>query len=202
MSFYSFARGLVSVFCHLCFRIRVEGMENIPEGNCLVCANHKSNFDPPVLGTSLPIPVRFMAKEELFKNKLMDKILRAVGAFPIKRGKSDVGALRGAMKMLEGGESLAIFPEGGRSRGETLRRGKQGAALIAVKSGVNILPVGIAGEYGLFRKITIKIGEIIPLDEYFEEKVTSEDLQKITDEKIMPAIGALAGVKTYENRNC
>ncbi len=201
MSFYQFARGITSVFCHICFRIRVEGIENIPQKNCLVCANHKSNMDPLVLGVILPIPVRFMAKEELFKNKLMDKMMRAVGAFPIRRGKNDVGALRSAMKMIENGEYLAIFPEGTRSKGNTMRRGKQGAALIATKSGADILPVGIDGKYGLFRKITIRIGEVIPMEEYFDEKITSEDLQKITDEKLMPAIGVLAGVKTYENRN-
>lgn len=200
MSFYKVARVFVSGILHLMYRIRIEGKENIPkEGAYVVCSNHKSYLDPPMLGVCLPFPVRFMAKEELFRNKILGGILRAVGAFPIQRGRSDVGALRGAMKMLARGENVAIFPEGTRSKGDTMRKGKQGAVLIAVKAGVNILPVGIQGEYKLFHKLTIRIGKVIPLCEYFDQKVSGEELQAITDEKIMPAIGALAGVKLYGN---
>ncbi len=200
MKFYQIARVFVSGVLHLLFRIRVEGKENIPQsGTYVVCSNHKSLLDPPMLGACLPFPVRFMAKEELFRNKLLGGILRGVGAFPIKRGKSDVGALRGAMKMLASGENVAIFPEGTRSKGDTMRRGKQGAALIAAKAGVNILPVGIEGEYRFLRRVTFRIGKVIPLEEYFEKKLTGDELQILTDEKIMPAIGDLAGVKPYGN---
>lgn len=200
MKFYRIARVFVSGIFHLLYRIRIEGKENIPtEGTYVVCSNHKSLMDPPMLGVCLPFPVRFMAKEELFRNKLFGGVLRAVGAFPIKRGKSDVGALRGAMKMLESGENVAIFPEGTRSKGDTMRRGKQGAALIAVKAGVNILPVGIEGEYKLFRRLTFRVGTVISLEQYFDQKVSGDDLQMLTDETIMPAIGSLAGVKTYES---
>ena len=149
----------------------------------------------------MPVPVRFMAKEELFKNKLFGKILLSFGAFPVKRGKGDVGALRSAIKMLESGEKVAIFPEGTRSKKDYLKKGKKGAVLIAVKAGVNIIPVGISGGYRLFEKMTVTIGKEISLDEYFENDATTEDFQEITDTKIMPEIAALAGVKTYENRN-
>ncbi len=198
MKFYRIARVFISGIFHLLFRIRIEGKENIPcEGAYVVCSNHKSLMDPPMLGVCLPFPVRFMAKEELFRNKIFGGIIRAVGAFPIKRGKSDVGALRAAMKMLENGENVAIFPEGTRSKGDTMRRGKQGAALIAMKAGVNILPVGIEGQYKLFHKLTFRIGKVIPLEEYFAQKITGDELQELTDKTIMPAIGALAGVKPY-----
>lgn len=199
MSFYSVARVLVKGVLHLLYRIRIEGKENIPtEGTYVVCANHKSMMDPPLLCCCLPFPVRFMAKEELFRNKLLGWILYAAGAFPIRRGKSDVGALRSAIKMLESNESVAIFPEGTRSKGDTMKRGKQGAALIAIKAGVNILPVGIEGDYKLFHKVTFRIGKVISLEEFFEKKTTGDELQAVTDEKIMPSIGALAGVKPYE----
>lgn len=201
MSLYKVFRGLASVVYHLLFRIKIVGIENIPDGPCVVCANHKSNFDPPLLAVCLPVPVRFMAKEELFKNKLFGKILLSFGAFPVKRGKGDVGALRSAIKMLESGEKVAIFPEGTRSKKDYLKKGKKGAVLIAVKAGVNIIPVGISGGYRLFEKMTVTIGKEISLDEYFENDATTEDFQEITDTKIMPEIAALAGVKTYENRN-
>lgn len=203
MGFYWFARGLVKGLLHLCLRIHVEGKENIPQKEaCLVCSNHKSVLDPPLLGSCLPFRMGFMAKEELFRNKIFGALIRSLGAFPIKRGKSDVGALRSAMKMLENGESLVIFPEGGRSPEGHLRRGKQGAALIAAKTGVCILPVGIEGRYRFWGKMTVRIGQPIPMDGYKDIKLTSEELQKITDETLMPTISALAGVRTYENRNC
>ena len=203
MSFYGFVRGAVKAVCNILFRIKIEGLENLPEnGAYVVCANHKSNFDPPMLGSCMPVPLRFMAKEELFKNKLVGGLLNSVGAFPIKRGKSDVGALRAAMKMLAAGENVAVFPEGSRSKNGHLKKGKPGAALIAVKAGVNILPVGIDGSYKPFSKITVRIGKVIPLENYFDEKIDSETLQAITDESIMPAISQLSGVPTYENRDC
>lgn len=204
MIFYRFVRGLISCLMHIFFRIKIEGKENVPQNEALViCANHISLLDPPILGVCMPLRLRFMAKEELFRNKLFGGLLRALGAFPIRRGKSDVGALRAAMKMLKDGECVAVFPEGGRSKTKgQMRKGKQGAALIAVKSGVNILPVGIAGDYRLFSKMTIRIGKPIPLEQYFDRKVESEELLAITNEKIMPAIAELAEVKTYENRNC
>ncbi len=203
MSFYGFARGVVKCAYRLLFRIKIEGLENVPEdGAYVVCANHQSNLDPPMLGVCLPIRLRFMAKEELFKNKLFGSLLRALGAFPIKRGKSDVGALRAAMKMLASGERVVVFPEGGRSSKGHLKKGKSGAALIAVKAGVNILPIGIDGQYRFLSKITVKIGKVIPLEKYFDLKVESETLQEITDNDIMPAISQLSGVCTYENRDC
>ena len=204
MSFYRFARGLVSCALHTLFRIQVEGKENVPQNEALViCANHTSLLDPPMLGLCMPLRLRFMAKEELFRNKLFGALIRSLGAFPIRRGKSDVGALRAAMTMLKEGECVTVFPEGGRSKIKgQMRRGKPGAALIAAKAGVNILPVGIAGNYRLFSKITIRIGKPISLEPYFDRKLETEELQAVTDEKVMPAIAELAEVKTYESRNC
>lgn len=202
MNFYKVIRGIVSGVCHALFRIKIEGRENIPsDENFVICSNHISAFDPPILGISMPFSVRFMAKEELFKNKLFGSLLKALGAFPIKRGKSDVGALKAAINILKNGENLVIFPEGKRSKDGNLNRGKSGAALIAIKAGVNILPVGIGGKYGLLKKITVKIGKPVTLDEYFGQKLETTELQNLTAEKIMPAIAFLAGVETYESRN-
>jgi 1-acyl-sn-glycerol-3-phosphate acyltransferase len=199
MNLYRFGRAIVAAFLHLCFRIRIEGIEHIPKGqNFVVCSNHKSNLDPPVLGTAMPISLRFMAKEELFKNKLFGALLRALGAFPIRRGKSDVGALRSAVKMIQSGESVGIFPEGGRSKLKgQMRKGKSGAVLIALKAGVDILPVGICGEYKPFSKIIVRIGSPIAMETYRNEKIDGEELQRITDEELMPAIAALAEVKVH-----
>ena len=203
MSFYKIARAAVKGFYRIFFRVRIEGLENIPNARAfVVCPNHTSLLDPPMLGACLPVKLRFMAKEELFKNKLFGALIRALGAFPVKRGSGDIGALKAAMRIVSEGHSLVVFPEGGRSPEGHLRRGKSGAALIALKAKADILPIGICGKYRLFSKITVRIGKPIELDEYFGEKLNSEGLQEITDKRLMPAISELSGVCTYENRDC
>ncbi len=204
MQIYKPVKAIVSGVMHLLFRIRVEGKENIPSGRSfLVCANHISLYDPPILGISLPIHLRYMAKEELFKNRIFGGLLRALGAFPIRRGKHDIGALRTAVKMLKDGENVTIFPEGGRSKVQgRMRKGKSGAAMIAAKAGVDILPVGICGNYRLFSKMIVRVGKPIRMEEFFDRKVSAEELQEVTDFRIMPAIAELAEVQTYERANC
>lgn len=203
MSFYKFAMAVVKGFYRIAFRIKVEGIENIAkDGAFVVCANHKSLLDAPLLGVCLPMEIKFMAKEELFRNKLFGSVLRALGAFPVKRGKSDIGALKAAIGILKSGEKLGIFPEGTRSPKGYMNKGKSGAALIAIKARVNILPVGICTSYRPFSKVTVRIGKPIELDEYFDLKTDSEMLQEITDTKIMAEISRLSEVSTYENRDC
>ncbi|MDO5310671.1 MAG: lysophospholipid acyltransferase family protein [Clostridia bacterium] len=203
MSFYGFARGLVKLYYRIVFRVKAEGLENLEPGrNYVVCPNHKSLNDPPLLGTCVKTSLRFMAKEELFENKLFGALISVLGAFPVKRGEGDLAALKAAIKLLKDGENLVIFPEGARSPKEHLHKGKSGAVLIAVKAGVDIVPVGICGTYKLFSKMTVRFGKPIRLGEYFGKRVDSDTLQDITDNRLMPAISELSGVPTYEDKNC
>ena len=202
MNFYKFARAIVNTFLKIAFRIKVEGTENIPsEGALVVCSNHKSLCDPPMLAMCMPFELKFMAKEELFKNKLFGGLIGALGAFPVKRGTGDIGALKIAIKVLSEGHRLVIFPEGARSPENCMGKGKSGAALIAVKARANILPVGVCGKYKLFSRIVVRIGKPIVLEEYFGTKVGAETLQDITDNKIMRTISELSGVPVYEDRD-
>lgn len=202
MSFYKVARALVNTFLKIAFRIKVEGAENIPsEGALVVCSNHQSLCDPPMLAMCMPFELNFMAKEELFKNRLFGGLISALGAFPVKRGTGDIGALKIAIKVLGEGRRLVIFPEGARSPEGYMRKGKAGAALIAVKARANILPVGVCGKYKLFSRIVVRIGKPIVLEEYFGTKVGAETLQDITDNKIMKTISELSGVPIYEDRD-
>ena len=203
MSFYGFARGLVKLYYRIVFRVKAEGLENLEPGrNYVVCPNHKSLNDPPLLGTCVKTSLRFMAKEELFENKLFGALISVLGAFPVKRGEGDLAALKAAIKLLKDGENLVIFPEGARSPKEHLHKGKSGAVLIAVKAGVDIVPVGICGTYKPFTKMTVRFGKPIRLGEYFGKRVDSDTLQDITDNRLMPAISELSGVPTYEDKNC
>ncbi len=203
MSFYNFAKGVCYGILRCMFRITVEGAENIPKDeNFIICANHKSNFDAPLIAVCLPIQVSFMAKAELFAFKPFGRLLAKLGAFPVKRGKSDIGAFKTAVNLVKDNKFLAIFPEGKRCKGENLGEGKSGAAMIAVKAGANILPIGIDGRYIPFSKITVRVGEPIDLSEFWGQKTSSELLGEITSKRLMPKISQLSGVKVYGDTDC
>lgn len=201
MSFYRLARGAAKLYYRLFFRVKIVGEENLSGGAYVICPNHKSLNDPPLMGVCINTPIKFMAKEELFENKLMGAALPALGAFPVKRGKSDIAALKTAISTVKNGENLVIFPEGTRSPKEHLNEGKSGAALIAAKAGVNIVPVGICGRYRLFSRITVNIGKPIDMSEYFGKKVDSKTLAYITDTYVMPEISRLSGIPTFDEYN-
>ncbi len=195
MSFYKFAVGFVRCILKVMFRIEVCGVENVPlDEGFIMCANHKSILDAPVIGVSVPVEFSFMAKEEVFKFKIFEKLLKSLNVFPVKRGKGDLGAIRASMKALHDGGHLLVFPEGTRSRNEHMNEGKGGAVLIAVKSKVNIIPVGIEGTYKLFSKMTVRIGKPIDLSENFDKKIDTETITDIVDNKLMPTISELAKV--------
>lgn len=196
MTLYKFGRVVVSAFFHIFFRLKIEGRENIPkEGDrFVICSNHKGYLDPPLIGLAMPYEIGYMAKEELFKFKPFAALIRKLGAFPIKRGASDFGALRSAIKKTKDGGHIVIFPEGGRSHEDRLRKGKMGAVLVAIKADADILPIGIDGTYRPFSKLTVKIGKPIKLDEYRDRKVPNSEMQALTEGVLMPAISELSAV--------
>ena len=131
----------------LLFRVRVEGMENIPpEGTgVLVVSNHLHNADPVLVEIVFPRPLHFMAKEELFTFKPLGWLLSKFGNFPVARGKSDRKAVRHAISSLRHGIAVGMFPEGTRSKTMQLSNAHSGAGLIAIQGSSLILPVGITG---------------------------------------------------------
>jgi len=143
--YYATQLGVRSLLV-LLSRWQVKGKDNIPrQGPLLVVANHLHLADPPILSVSLVRPARFMAKEELFHPGVFGYFLRGVGVFPVRRGQLDRQALRQAQQVLADGLALVIFPEATRSRQARLQPAFSGAALIAVRNGVPILPIGITG---------------------------------------------------------
>jgi len=149
----TFPQKVILVICRLSLNIpfswKVEGRENIPlTGPLILAANHVHVLDPFFLIFISPRWINFVAKEELFRSPLLRPWLHLVGAFPIRReGKvrEKQKILKSARNALEKGLILGMFPEGGRSRDGKLRKGKPGSVVIASKTNVPILPVGIVG---------------------------------------------------------
>lgn len=191
MWLYGFAKGIVGFGYRLLFRLQVSGLEHIPpDGGVIICGNHFTAHDPPVVAISANRPVSFMAKAELFDNKFLGWIFRGVGAFPVKRGAPDRAALKRSIDTLQEGRVFGIFPEGTRNRTGQLAKAEPGTAYLALKSGAPVVPVGITSSYKLFSPILVKFGPPVDLSTYRDGKLTSEALDG-AGEQIMAAIGAL-----------
>jgi len=133
-------------------RFEAEEAEKLPaEGAVILAANHLSNYDVFPLQFALARPIFFMGKEELFRNPVMDWLLRQLGGFPVFRGEHDEWAMRHAQKVLERGQVLGMFPEGSRNKGNGLRPAKTGIARLALATQTPIVPVALHGPQYMFR---------------------------------------------------
>ena len=173
--FYNCAKTIVWFILKLLYRIKVTGLENLPnEGGYILAANHRCLLDPIFIAAELKHRVYFMAKKELFWFPF-GSILRALGAFPVRRGEGDHSAVNRADDIIKEKKILGIFPEGTRSKtGEPLRP-KSGIAVIAKDTKADVLPVGIHfdGKLRLGSKVTISYGKLIK----FEELELSDEMQ-------------------------
>ncbi|MBR6982890.1 MAG: 1-acyl-sn-glycerol-3-phosphate acyltransferase [Ruminococcus sp.] len=168
---YSVIKFLLRLAFGIAYSLQYEGRENIPKRTAVIYAsNHRTNADPPLVGAGARGKHSFMAKEELFRNKLFGWLIRSLGAFPVARGKGDTAVIDTSVERLKSGRNLMIFPEGTRSKTGKVGRGHSGAALIAARSGALIVPVGVCfGEKLKFRtRITVKYGEPIDPKDYVE----------------------------------
>ena len=182
MFYWVCVRLLQFVFLFM-FRIKREGHENIPlNGAAILAVNHKSAYDPIVAGMTCPRKLHFMAKAELFKNKLFGKLIKKLGAFPVHRGGGDINAIKTAFKIFDDGNMMLIFPEGKRVKEGQKRRAKPGVAMFAQKACVPVIPVHIDGEYKWMSKITVRYGQPICFEEYKDQKLSAEEIQNLADD--------------------
>ncbi len=179
---YNIIRTIVKIIVVIIFRVNIKGKHNIPLNSaCILCFNHTSYWDPPVVGVFIPGKPAFMAKDTLFKVPVLGSALKILNAFPVKRGVGDLGAIKMSLKILADGNILAMYPEGSRSKGNKSIRPKPGIAYIATKAEVPVVPVGISGKYRPFSKVYINIGKPIILKDYYKQKLNSQQLQSISD---------------------
>ena len=190
-AFYVILRFLLYWPVKLILRIRVRGRKNEPrrkDGVYLVCANHQTVLDVIFLCIALRHQQpHFMGKEGVFRVPVLGRLVRWLGAFPVARGRSDVGAIKHTMTLLKSGRSVGIFPQGTRCAGKELRecRVKAGAGLIAAHTGVQVLPVYIGmknHKWKFFRRVTVVIGEPIPFESFGYDKEQPGEYARMTNE--------------------
>ncbi len=158
MTFYRFARSVVLSVFKVVFRVRVVGRERVPTaGAYIVAPSHRSILDVPFAAYITPRTVRFLAKDDLFEHTLGARLFDALGAVKVERGTADRAALRALEAALAEGSPVAIFPEGTRSSGTEIGELFDGAAFLALKLGVPIVPVGIGGSEHILPK-----GKVLP----------------------------------------
>jgi 1-acyl-sn-glycerol-3-phosphate acyltransferase len=171
-AFYVFARTLVLSFLRVWTRMTVEGRHNMPKvGPFIIAPVHRSNLDTPIAGCAITRRPKYLAKDSMWKYAPIGWLVSALGGFPVDRGTADREALKRCIEVLDGGDPLVMFPEGGRRSGPVISELFDGAAYVASKTGVPILPVGIGGSERVMpkgakfiypRKLHVVFGELIP----------------------------------------
>ena len=196
MSFYSGAKKLFAGLIRKLWRISVSGAENErPGANYLICANHQSMLDPVLIGAAIKINPRYMAKIELMRIPVVRLLMKALGAYGVDRGGSDVSAIRKTINMLKSGESVVMFPQGTRHKGVDPAGTpiKYGCAMIASHAGVPVLPIFVQVKdhrVRLFRRTVVRIGpEISP--EELKDVMSGEDSLRRGAEMIFDRILSL-----------
>ena len=201
--FTRFVALLARTVLRLAARVRVEGLKDLPrDGPLIVVANHLSNADPPLvagwLTPALGRQLHILAKDSLFRGPLAP-VFRALGASPVRRGGSDMEAFRVAKGVLDRGEVLCIFPEGTRSTTGALMEPKPGVAMLAMRSAVAILPVGVSGTDAFLGRgrmlprlrapITLRIGRPFVLET--DPSLSRRDATNAASDELMRRIAAL-----------
>lgn len=177
---YGLLKFLIRVILAVFRRWDVQGRENLPaSGGVVLVANHVSYWDPVVVICAFSRKVHFMAKSELFNIPVVRYTLRISGSFPVRRDISDRSAIRTAAKLLEEGQVVGIFPEGTRSHSGELLKPNLGAAMLAARAGVPMIPVAVIGTRGAFGRVKVRVG--MPMDICKPGKCSKADLEKASD---------------------
>jgi 1-acyl-sn-glycerol-3-phosphate acyltransferase len=190
---YAVVRAILQPLLRSYFRMRITGTEHIPrEGAAIIAPNHKSFWDSFFVALATPRHVRFMAKTELIEGRA-GRLLVRLGAFPVRRGRSDADALETAEEILRQGGLLALFPEGTRVRDpDALGEPRRGAGRLALESGAPLVPAAISGTDHLWagpvpkpKRVQVAFSEPIPVERL---PSTPEAAGELIEEKLWPEV--------------
>jgi 1-acyl-sn-glycerol-3-phosphate acyltransferase len=190
---YYVVRALVASFTRLWTRMRIEGREHVPKHGAFVLAPvHRSNMDTPIASCVTRRRMRFMGKDSLWKGGPVSWLLSSLGGFPVARGTADREALQRCIAVVAAGEPLVLFPEGERKSGDVVQPLFDGAAYVALKAGVPIVPVGIGGSEAVMpkgakfihpKKVHVIVGApILPPPSVREGRVPRSAVREVTAE--------------------
>jgi 1-acyl-sn-glycerol-3-phosphate acyltransferase len=192
-AFYQVVRAAVAGFCRVWMRATVEGRENVPtEGAFILAPAHRSNMDTPIAACVTRRRLRYMGKDTLWKKQPYRWLLSSLGGFPVTRGSADREALKRCIQVLQAGEPLVLFPEGERKSGPLIQPLFDGAAYVASRAQVPIVPVGIGGSERVMpkgakfiypRKVHLVIGKPLgPATPSAAGRVPREAVRVLTEE--------------------
>jgi 1-acyl-sn-glycerol-3-phosphate acyltransferase len=196
---YTFVRVVSYPYCRFFFRLRARDRRHVPsQGPVILAPNHFSAMDHWFVGILLPRRVRFMAKSQLFRGRLLEFVLVHAGAFPVRRGHRDEEAITTAMAILGRGGVLVMYPEGGRSRtGQIGTSARRGIGRLALESGAPVVPVAVVGSERArnwrrlqFPAVTVRYG--VPI-RFEPERAPHRDHQHEVADRVLGAIRALHG---------
>jgi 1-acyl-sn-glycerol-3-phosphate acyltransferase len=201
---YAFCRMTSQIFFRLMYGLRIVGMENLPRtGKVIVASNHRSNYDPPILGGTLPRETHFFAKSELFEIPLLGRLIRYLNAFPVKRGEFDRLSLETCIRVLKNDGLLLFFPEGTRAPVDGFLEAKLGVGWVVCLSDAPVVPVYIHGSteryLQIFRRpaITMVVGSPVPAQNLKPEGLRGRDLYQAVADKILDYIRELSLTTPY-----
>jgi 1-acyl-sn-glycerol-3-phosphate acyltransferase len=193
-------KALAGWFIRLYCRMKVRGAGHVPAtGAVIIAANHRSMWDVPIHVIACPRPVTFMAKRELFKGPLLSWAWRVLGGFPVRREISDIRAIDTGLAVLERGEVLGLYPEGTRSLSGEMLPFLKGAAWIALRTGVPIVPCGLKGTGRrppegkplIGKRVEVNFGSPLPIEREDDPRVRKEKAETLTAQ-LLDAITSLA----------
>ncbi len=190
-TFYWIVRNIVAALCRVFFPMKVVDADKVPStGPVMVCCNHVSFMDAVLLACALKRRVTYLAKKELFKNKLMNWVLRGIGMVPVDRGASDIQAMRVCLDVLKDGRLLGIFPQGHRYKDDDHHELQNGAALMALRARPAVVAAHVSGAARLFRRTTIR----------FSDPVDLSDIKRVNAEGLNAASLRIAGAIWQEEK--
>ena len=181
------------VACTMLWRPRFFGREELPDGPYLLCPNHRSWFDPPLAALLVPREIGFLAKSELFANRLLGRLIWYLNARSIRRGVIDRLAERQILQLLASGKPTLVFPEGTRSRTGRMQSPRPGVGRLARLASLPVVPVHIRGNYRLgravfrWRRVIVRAGAPIPASDviaFSDDKEGYRALSRLIMERI------------------